>query len=154
MVEMLAWGTGIFLTTVAVIGGIIKLTGWGHAAFDWVYNKKVPSKTATDNEGPWVGPVTTSCNPDMAGGDLIGAHVVIKNFGHTPAREMRAAFKGSIKPRSENPDPPDIDNAPRKTLFPNVPDWYWPFPKDRIISRPDFAAISDGYKVSLDCWPN
>jgi len=106
----------------------------------------ISANALIDNERPWVGPVTTYSDP-IEGGKPFKPHVVIMNFGNTPALDMRANFKGSIKPSGESPDPPEIANAPGKALFPAVHDWYYPFSTDRIMSQPDYEAIRDGYKV-------
>jgi len=104
------------------------------------------ANAVVDNERPWVGPITTS-SKQITPGQFIDATVVIQNSGHTPALDMRAAFKGSIKSKTVSPDEPDIARAPPKALFPNVPDWYYPFSKNLILSREDFDAIRDGDKI-------
>jgi hypothetical protein len=107
----------------------------------------VTADAVIDNERPWVGPITTS-SQQIAPGQFISATVVIQNSGQTPALEMRAAFKGSIKLKADSADQPDIAHAPPKALFPNVPDWYYPFSKSQILSRTDFDAICNGDKIA------
>jgi hypothetical protein len=100
-----------------------------------------------DSERPWVGPITTS-SQQIAPGQFIHATVVIVNSGQTPALEMRAAFKGSIKSKTDSADQPDMAQTPPKALFPHVPDWYYPFSKSLILSQADFDAICDGDKIA------
>ena len=108
---------------------------------------KTSADAIVDNERPWVGIVTVTVqqpNPNLA----LAGLVTIQNTGHTPARQMRAAFRGSLTAASApGGHAPDINLAPQKALFPNVPDFYYPFHGHPPLSQSDFEAICNGKKI-------
>jgi hypothetical protein len=54
------------------------------------------AKAVVDNERPWVGLYTVATRPKLCGGKELAVVAAIQNTGRTPARRMRAAFKGYI----------------------------------------------------------
>jgi hypothetical protein len=100
-----------------------------------------------DNERPWVGLVTI-VGIQIGPGRPIEAKVVIQNTGHTPARHMRAAFRGSTTAATAAcGDAPDVNLTPQKALFPNIPDYYYPFHGHRVLTDDEFRAIVNGTRI-------
>jgi len=100
-----------------------------------------------DNERPWVGVVTVTVH-QIGPGMMLRGVVTIMNTGQTPARDMRAAFLGSItNATAQRGDAPDVTRAPAKALFPNIPADYYPFHGQSQLSQGDFEGIREGGKI-------
>src|SRR5215470_2095214 len=96
---------------------------------------------------PWVGPKTVF-SEQLAAGHIIKAYVEIKNTGGSPALKMRAAFRGDFLPTDTAPSLPNSSQAPDKALFPDTPDYYYPFGRSRVMSKADFDGILSGQTVA------
>jgi hypothetical protein len=99
-----------------------------------------------DNERPWVGPETVGHNALVAN-CKIDAWVIIKNTGKSPAREMRVRFWGRILPAGQTPHGIDATQAVPKALFPAVPDYYYPFQREPVVTQAQLAEIRTGKLV-------
>jgi hypothetical protein len=101
-----------------------------------------------DAQRPWVGLVTI-VGVQIRPGLPIEAKVVIQNTGHTPARCMRVMFRGSITAATAatGAAPEAANLTPQKALFPNVPDFYYPFHGSRALTDDDFRAIVQGTRI-------
>jgi hypothetical protein len=101
----------------------------------------------TDNERPWVGLDTVS-SPEWGPNAPVAADVVIKNTGHTPARQMKAHFLGTIEPQGPPPAFPDMAGIAPKPLFPDTKDYYRPFEPRRILSREQHEDLIAGNQIA------
>jgi hypothetical protein len=98
------------------------------------------------SERPFVGVLTVRFHR-LAPGYNIAADVILQNTGRTPARQMRAAFKGYVLPKGQTPIAPDTASEAPKPLHPNTPDFYEPFSKEPILSNIDVQAIEAGNQI-------
>jgi hypothetical protein len=110
----------------------------------WSSTRKLWNVT-TENERPWVGPITVNCDQLIAGQPSRGT-IVIKNTGRTPALRMRIAHRGVILNQGQVPATPSAWEVP-KALFPNAEDFYHPPVEGGPLSQADASALVAGTRV-------
>jgi hypothetical protein len=103
-------------------------------------------EVATENERPWVGPITVGCQ-GLFVNRPIPAVIAIKNTGRSPALRMRVAHEGIILNQGQIPNPPTTWETP-KALFPGAEDFYYPFLGRAPLSQADFVAINAGTRAA------
>jgi len=111
----------------------------------WWSTRKLWNVT-TENERPWVGPITVGCN-GLVAGKFIDAVIAIRNTGRSPALRMRIAHQGIILNQGQVPSIPSAWETP-KALFPGADDLYYPFLGYGPLSQAELAGINAGNRAA------